>query len=195
MAEDVCLSLQPLKILDYHKFFFVMMLCSSLLGVTLSVKAEELSKNPKTETTKLDVDEILGRDPTRTDYVSESECIQANRIDSMEVIDKKHIIVEMKSEEYFLIQFKNNCPDLRKGRPVMYDRRSGRLCRLDIIRGLRDSGLNGFEPGISCFIPGFQSVSKEQVVLIRESMKKARAEYRQNRWRLFPRKKSADAPT
>ena len=180
---------------ELKKILVLMMLCLSLVFAVLSSKAEELSKNPKTETTKLDVDEILGRDPTRTDYVSESECIQANRIDSMEVIDKKHIIVEMKSEDYFLIQFKNNCPDLRKGRPVMYDRRSSRLCRLDIIRGLRDSGLNGFEPGVSCFIPGFQSVSKEQVVLIRESMKKARAEYRKNRWRLFPRRKSADAPT
>ena len=46
------------------KILVLMMLCLSLLFAVLSAKAEELSKNPETKTTKLDVDEILGRDPT-----------------------------------------------------------------------------------------------------------------------------------
>jgi len=167
----------------------------STVIATPFLNAENLSESSGTKSSKVDVEEILGRDPSKNDYVVENECIHADRIESMEVIDKKHIIVEMKSDDYFLIQFKNKCPDLRKGNPIMYDRRSARLCRLDVIRGVRDSGLNGFEPGVSCFIPGFQSVSKEQVVLIKESMKKARAEYRKNRWRLFPRKKSSDTAT
>ncbi len=171
--------------------FFVLALFHILLLIDLSSShADDVSEDKNSKVSRLSVEEILARDPSKKDYVAESECIHAHRIESMEVIDKKHIIVEMKTDDYFLIQFKNNCPDLRKGRPIMYDRRSARLCRLDVIRGMRDSGLNGFEPGVSCFIPGFQSVSKEQVVLIRESMKKARAEYRKNRWRLFPRKKS-----
>lgn len=176
--------------------FFVLALFHILLLIDLSYShADDVSEDKKSKASRLSVEEILSRDPSKKDYVAESECIHAHRIESMEVIDKKHIIVEMKTDDYFLIQFKNNCPDLRKGRPIMYDRRSARLCRLDVIRGMRDSGLNGFEPGVSCFIPGFQSVSKEQVVLIRESMKKARAEYRKNRWRLFPRKKSPDVST
>jgi len=177
------------------KCFVLALLYMSLLMAVPGLYADDLSEDSESKLSKLSVEEILGRDPSKKDYVVEQECIHASRIESMEVIDKKHIIIEMKSDDYFLIQFKNNCPDLRKGRPIMYDRRSARLCRLDVIRGMRDSGLNGFEPGVSCFVPGFQSVSKEQVVLIRESMKKARAEYRKNRWRLFPRKKSPDTTT
>ena len=177
------------------KCIVLILFCMSLLMALPVLNSEDLGENSRSKSSKLDVEEILGRDPTKNDYVVESECVHATRIERMEVIDKKHIIVEMKSDDYFLIQFKNNCPDLRKGKPVMYDRRSARLCRFDVIRGMRDSGLNGFEPGVSCFIPGFQSVSKEQVVLIRESMKKAREEYRKNRWRLFPRKKSPDVST
>ena len=171
-------------------------LFSSLFAFAYPSLAEEATEDSLAVTkNKIDVSEILGRDPTKEDYVVETECISASRIESMEVIDKKHIIVEMKADDYFLIQFKNNCPDLRKNMPVWYERRSARLCRSDIIKGVRDMGLHGYEPGMSCFIPGFQSVSKEQVVLIRDSMKKARAEYRKNRWRLFPRKKQADAST
>ena len=177
------------------KCFDLALLYMSLLMAVPGLYADDLSEDSESKLSKLSVEEILGRDPSKNDYVVENECIHADRIESMEVIDKKHIIVEMKSDDYFLIQFKNKCPDLRKGNPIMYDRRSARLCRLDVIRGVRDSGLNGFEPGVSCFIPGFQSVSKEQVVLIKESMKKARAEYRKNRWRLFPRKKSSDTAT
>ena len=50
-----------------------------------------------------DVSELLGRDPKKTDYIVETECIPVRRIESMEVIDKKHIIVEMKANNYFLI--------------------------------------------------------------------------------------------
>ena len=175
---------------------FLTVLFSSLFAFAYPSLAEEATEDSPTLTNnKIDVSEILGRDPTKEDYVVKTECISARQIESMEVIDKKHIIVEMKADDFFLIQFKNNCHDLRKNMPVWYERRSARLCRSDIIKGVRDMGLHGYEPGMSCFIPGFQSVSKEQVVLIRDSMKKARAEYRKNRWRLFPRKKQADAST
>ena len=175
-----------------HGLLFV--LFSSLsLPVYPYTAYTDSDKRPPLVSVTTDVSEILGRDPKKADYVVETDCIQARRIESMEVIDQKHIIVEMKAENYFLIQFKNNCQDLRKNMPVWYERRNARLCRFDIIKGVRDMGFYGYEPGMSCFIPGFQSVSKEQVVLIRDSIKKARAESRKNRWRLFPRKKQSDA--
>ena len=94
-------------------------LFSSLIVLTFPSFAEETTDDrPSVTKNKIDVSEILGRDPSKEDYVVETECITASRIESMEVIDKKHIIVEMKADDYFLIQFKNNCQDLRKNLPV-----------------------------------------------------------------------------
>ena len=170
-----------------------LLLLNSILIFSFSNLYAEESAVAASKVKKNSIDEILGRDPSRSDYVVEEDCIYAAHIERFEVIDKKHLIIEMKAKEYFMVQFKNNCPDLRRNGPVMYDRRGARLCRHDTIRGIRDSGMNGFEPGLPCFIPGFQSVSKEQVVLLRESMKKARAEHRKTRWRLFPRKKMKES--
>ena len=119
----------------------------------------------------LSVEEILNRDPTQSDYVDSPRCINTTRIRDMEVIDEQHIVLRVARADYYLIRFDRRCPGLRRGRPVIYEPGSGsQLCVLDGIRATYDTGLGGISPGMRCSIPSFESVTKEQVSLLKDTL-------------------------
>ncbi len=128
----------------------------------------------------LTAEEILTRDPEAEDYVDENRCLRTNMIRSVDVIDDKHVAFRVGRSEYYLVQFENRCPGLRRGKPVMYEANAGRLCRLDGIRTLYESGLGGYRPGMRCAIPEFRSVTKEQLVLLKDALKAERRKKRES---------------
>lgn len=152
-----------------------------LLCVPCAFAAEDGDSGEQTQ--PLTVEEILTRDPERGEYVEEEKCIQASRIRDVDVIDDRHIAFRMSRNEYYLIQFTNRCHDLRRGKPIHYERNNSRLCRNDVIRGMRDTGAGGLAPGMMCRIPGFQRVTKEQIVLLKDALKAKRREEREARRR------------
>jgi hypothetical protein len=120
----------------------------------------------------LSVEEILARDPEQSDYRDEPRCLQTHRIRRMEVIDDKHVSMQVSRDRFYLVQLDHRCPGLRRGRPVMYEPNSGnRLCQMDRIRGVYENGSGGFTPGVPCAINGFQSVTKEQLVMLKDALK------------------------
>lgn len=146
------------------------------LAATIVIAAEVDSNTPKTaasdEAVDLSVEEILRRDPEQKDYSKAPRCLQTRRIRSVDVIDDRHVAFRISRKEYYLVQFDHRCPGLRRGKPIIYEPGgSGRLCVLDGIRATYDNGLGGLQPGMRCSINGFQSVSKEQLVLLKDALK------------------------
>ena len=127
----------------------------------------ELSKKERRaarrEELKAQVDALLARDPEREDYVDDERCISTGNIRDVEVLDDRHVTFRVRRNEYYLVQFEHRCPGLRRNRPVMYESNSSRLCVHDGIRALYERGFGGYDPGMRCSIPGFQSVTREQV--------------------------------
>ncbi len=118
------------------------------------------------------VEEILTREPDAEDYTAQERCIQTRRIRRTEVLDEKHIALHMGRDEYYLIQFDHRCPGLRPKQAVIFETSmSNRLCSLDGIRSTYNTGLGGFSTGPRCSVPGFQQVTKEQVVLLKDTLK------------------------
>jgi hypothetical protein len=146
----------------------------SLCG-TASVWAQTeqvLEEAKQGKTPGLSVEEILQRDPERSDYGEAPRCLSTSKIRSVDVIDGKHISFRMSRSEYYLVQFEHACPGLRRGRPIIYEPGSNsRLCVLDGIRGTYDFGGGGLRPGMRCSINGFESVTKEQLVLLKDALK------------------------
>ena len=133
-------------------------------------------------------EELITRDPTVDDYDGFKRCIDMKRIRTTKVLDERHLVVEMRSKgEYFVVQLPKRCPGLRKNRPVMTEPRGRQFCQFDTIRPMYSNGFGGLEPGMRCSISGFQAVTKEQVVQLRESLeierKRARQERREQRKR------------
>ena len=117
------------------------------------------------------VDAILSRDPQADDYVEDTRCLQSARIRNIEVLDDKHVAIQMRRDEFFLVQFQRRCPGMRRGRPVMHEGRENKICRLDSLRSMHHNGFGGLEPGMRCAIPGFQSISKEQLMHLKDLLK------------------------
>ncbi len=155
----------------------------ALLGCVSLVQAEEEQEAGETqadESAAQTVEEILARDPDSEDYVDETRCIRANLIRTVDVIDEKHVSFRVGRNDYYLVQFEHRCPGLRRGKPVMYEPTAGRLCKLDGIRTLYETGLGGYRPGMRCAIPEFRSVTKEQLVLLKDALKAERRKKRQS---------------
>lgn len=146
---------------------------ANLISNGTLVYADAAVAKTATDQAILTVDEILNRDPDLEDYVVSQRCIQRNNIRRTEVLDERHVAVQVSRDEYYIVQFKHRCPGMRRGNPVMLETRSTRLCKHDSLRPLEDWG-GAMRPGVRCLIPEFQSVTKEQLLHLKDSLKAER---------------------
>lgn len=151
-----------------------------LLVAPLTLAAEQDAE--QNEDASPSVEEILTREPDAEDYAKDERCIQTRRIRRTEVIDEKHIALHMGRDEYYIIQFEHRCPGLRPRQAVIFETSlSNRLCALDGIRATYNTGLGGYSTGPRCSVPGFQPVTKEQVVLLKDTLKVQARQAREER--------------
>lgn len=118
----------------------------------------------------LDVETILGTAADKEDYVDVAKCIPLHRIRSVEVLDERHVAFRISRDQFYLVQMKNRCPGLNRGSKVSYETRGSRVCALDSIRGVIEFG-TASRFGPPCSIPGFQEITREQLVLITETLR------------------------
>lgn len=145
-------------------------------GGVVSERADDLAR---------DAQAIIEREPEQEDYSDQERCIPAHRIREINVIDEKHIEFVMLAKQYYLVQLKHRCPGLRRGFPVIYEPSGRRLCATDGIRATYRGMGGGYQPGMRCALDGFQEVSKEQLVALKDALqaekRKRRQEKRQRR--------------
>ena len=125
------------------------------------------------------VREILERDASQADYVKEVSCLNARRMRDTQVLDSRHVAFKMGKDEYYLVQFKNQCHGLRANRPVRLNMRNSRLCKYDSIQGFDPDSMMGSGLGMRCSIPGFSQISKAQVEQLKVSLKDRRQRSRE----------------
>ena len=127
------------------------------------------------------VEQLLKGEPQADDYVDEPRCIRSHAIRSTEVLDDKHVAFELSRKRFYLVQFERRCPGLQRDNPVFYESSGGRVCVHDTIRGSYATGVASFQPGMPCAIPSFTSVTKEELVLLKDALKAERRKQRQER--------------
>jgi len=164
-----------------HGLAGMMLLCLMLVGSSISASAAETeaAETSADAAPALTVEEILNRDPQKSDYVETPRCISTNRIRGVQILDEKHVAFRMSRNEYMLVQFQHRCPGMRRGNTVIYETRTNRLCALDSLRTV--SSFGDIDPGPPCPIPGFQSISKESLAALKEALKAERSKSRSKR--------------
>lgn len=118
-----------------------------------------------------EVEALLNQASDPEAYPGTERCIFTRDIRTVEILDQQHVVFELSRKELYLVQFPYVCHGLRRNSSLIYETRSGRLCRLDQVRP--------FEPGEGipnppCTLPGFMPVQKEQVVQLKDSLKAKR---------------------
>lgn len=147
-------------------------------GCALTQAASETTVTEGTEGRGPSVEELLTRDPDAADYSNTKRCLNRRRIRQTQVLDEKHVSVQVGRDEYYLIQFRHRCPGLRRGGAVMFETRSNLLCAHDSLRAMDDWGTQ-IRPGSRCPIPGFQSITKEELLYLKDALKAERRKKRE----------------
>jgi hypothetical protein len=116
-----------------------------------------------------EVEAILNQASGPEGYGALERCIAVRSIRDSEVLDDQHVVFQVSGKNYYLVQFKHTCHRLRRGSSIAYEPRGSQLCRLDTVHAIDDLRYGGTGP--PCSIPGFYEVTKEQVALLKETLK------------------------
>ena len=154
--------------ISHHLALLLLLSCCTASGV-----AQEQSREASDDAGDLvfspEVEAILNEASDPEAYGAQERCIAVRSIRDSEVLDNRHVVFRLSGQKYFLVQFKHDCQRLRRGSSIAYEPRGSQLCRLDNIRAIDDLRYGGTGP--PCSIPGFYEVTKEQVALLKETLK------------------------
>ncbi|MEM8769467.1 MAG: DUF6491 family protein, partial [Pseudomonadota bacterium] len=132
-----------------------------------SAEVEAIGARETAETDPLsfppEIEALLNESSSAEEYTERERCINTRSVRNTEVLDDRHIVFELSSKRYYLVQFKHRCFRLRPRSTVIYETRSNQLCRLDAIRAGDGSMLSSTDIGPPCSIPGFIPVEPEQI--------------------------------
>ena len=73
----------------------------------------------------------------------------------------------MRSRDIYLNRLPNRCPGLKVADAFTYATSLNRVCNVDIIRVLRQSG-GRFFPGPACGLGKFEPITRDEVALLKE---------------------------
>ncbi len=128
---------------------------------------------------RLTIEDILSREATDEDYDTEARCIDTGRVRQYDVLSDRFILIEMRNEEMYLIQFEKKCIGLEEKGTLSFDVRSSslnRLCRNDAIRPVEFRSRGMQDVGAICVIPTFQKVTAVQVDQLKRGLASERVE-------------------
>ena len=117
--------------------------------------------------------EILDVDAVE-EYDTTESCIPRSRISRTEILNERFVVFHLRGDEKYLVQFQHRCPGLRRNGTMRLETRSFRICSMDTVQGLYEIGIGRGTWGPSCMIPGFEPVTREQVAIIKEELRRPR---------------------
>jgi len=157
-------------------WILALVLSGSALSRSASAQESEAAAETGSDTPKLEfppeIERLLTETSDPEEYSDTVRCVRSRSIRQTRILDDRHIVFEMPSKKYYLVQFKRRCQRLQPDSTLVYETRADQLCRLDQIRASNNFGMRDVGP--PCSIPGFVSVTPEQVAQLREYVKARR---------------------
>ena len=102
---------------------------------------------------------------------SARKCISSRTVKRTEVVDDLNILFFTRGKTVYLNILPRQCRGLSRDRRFSYSISAGRLCNLDTIRILLDSGI-GLQEGRFCRLGYFHPITKEDIPAIIEGLHK-----------------------
>ena len=103
---------------------------------------------------------VAADDDVIESYESE-RCISVSAITSTRVVNDESVLFYMRGRKVYLNTLRARCPGLARQKRFSYTANTGRLCQIDRIRLLEDSGF-GIREGRSCALGRFVPISREE---------------------------------
>ena len=112
------------------------------------------------------VDDILAREPKRSDYGSRSvQCINPRGIGKHEVLSDRFVYLDTIGKGGHLLELQTKCHGLRPGVVFGFERKWAKLCVNDVVYAF-PAGVGDIR-GPDCGISRIEKISSEQLEFIR----------------------------
>lgn len=112
------------------------------------------------------VDDILAREPKRSDYGSRSvQCINPRGIGKHEVLSDRFVYLDTIGKGGHLLELQTKCHGLRPGVVFGFERKWAKLCVHDVVYAF-PAGVGDIR-GPDCGISRIEKISSEQLEFIR----------------------------
>jgi hypothetical protein len=115
---------------------------------------------------------ILDNPLKESDYGRNERCLFPRTYESVEILDKRHLLFVGNRDAMWLNQLRNDCVGLRKDSLLIFEVREQSLCDADSFRSApRNSALSG-EFGVHCTLGHFEPITPAQADLLRDAFAK-----------------------
>lgn len=101
----------------------------------------------------------LGQETSPERDLDATHCIRIDNIDSIDVINDRTLVFNMRAGTSYRNDLPRRCPGLDERDTLMYRSSVGQLCNIDIVTVLDDIGF-GFSPGVSCSLGMFHPITE-----------------------------------
>ncbi len=118
---------------------------------------------------------LLAAVPSLADEVNVEgarKCIGTRAVKRTEVVDDQIVLFFTRGKTVYVNVLPRECKGLSRDRRFSYSTSFGRLCKLDRIRILRDSGA-GLREGRSCRLGSFHPITKEDIAPFIDALQKS----------------------
>ena len=90
------------------------------------------------------------------------DCIIVSSIDETDALDDQNLVFKMRGDRIYKNHLPRRCPGLERENRIAYQTRGGRLCSIDTITVLEQSGI-GFRNGFTCRLGEFVPMSPDEI--------------------------------
>jgi hypothetical protein len=143
--------------------FLLLPLLGAMLGAC-AAKGDSVKAPPPT------VEEVLASSMTDADYGKPQRCLQTSQYESIEVLDKKHLLFEGRGGKYWLNTLRLECPGLRRDEVLQLDLTTNRVCNLDTVTAIAVRRFYIDRVSATCSLGEFQPIPKEQAEFLLKEM-------------------------
>lgn len=114
---------------------------------------------------------ILKGEAPPVDYSTAEKCLPSVDIERTEPLSERYIVFHFRNGGLWLAQMRGRCPGMTRNSHLAFEKGSSRLCEWDTVRVVYEEGIGNVRLGPVCNLPKFESVSPEQVEMLRQQIR------------------------
>ena len=101
-------------------------------------------------------------------------CLSTHMYDRVEVLDTQKVVFHGRGDKAWLNQLRTPCVGLRRDHTLRFELRDHRICSMDTFRAMSMMTGGPVPMGPICFLSEFEPITKDQVTMLKDALKRQR---------------------
>lgn len=115
---------------------------------------------------------ILDNPLKESDYSASDRCLFQRTYQSIEILDRRHLLFVGSRDDLWLNQLRMDCIGLQRDSVLVFDMRQASLCDLDSFHGVARNASGGDFGNAHCTLGHFERITPQQAAALRVALAK-----------------------